>query len=162
MFYYASVRTDRALKLEPGQEILQGYLAADFTGSSDQLLMIDFQPPGCLRVLDADYDPVNPLLPPLMRDAAKRSNPAVIVPETSSIDPITHCRIRPSSAPNRRMAGVITLSKPACWPSRAPGRPLPIWATRPLPWGIIPMTRWNVLCSLKPTPEPGRWSGPGS
>jgi hypothetical protein len=84
MFYYASVRADRSLKLEPSQPIYQGYLAADFTGSSDQLLMIDFQPPACLRVLDADYDPVNPLLPPLMREAAKRSNPGVIVPETSS------------------------------------------------------------------------------
>lgn len=87
MFYYASVRQDRSLKLEPGQEILQGYLAADFKGSSDQLLVIDFQPPGCLRVLDKDYDPVNPLLPPLMREAAKLSNPAVIVPETSSVIP---------------------------------------------------------------------------
>jgi hypothetical protein len=87
MFYYASVRQDRALKLEPGQEIFQGYLAADFRGSSDQLLMIDFQPPTCLRVLDADYDPVNPLLPPLMREAAKRSNPQVIVPVTSSVMP---------------------------------------------------------------------------
>jgi hypothetical protein len=87
MFYYASVRKDRALKLEPGQKIFQGYLAADFTGSSDQLLMIDFQPPGCLRVLDADYDPVNPLLPPLMREAAQRSNPAVIIPEGSSAIP---------------------------------------------------------------------------
>jgi hypothetical protein len=85
MFYYAAVRKDRALKLEPGQEINQGYLAADFKGSSDQLLMIDFQPPGCLRVLDADFDPVNPLLPPLIREAARRSNPAVIVPETSSV-----------------------------------------------------------------------------
>ncbi len=87
MFYYASVRKDRSLKLEPGQEIFQGYLAADFTGSSDQLLMIDFQPPGCLRVLDKEYDPVNPLLPPLMREAARRSNPQVIVPETSSMIP---------------------------------------------------------------------------
>ena len=84
MFYYASVRADRALKLEPGEKIFQGYLAADFTGSSDQLLMIDFQPPACLRVLDKDYDAVNPLLPPLMREAARRSNPGVIVPETSS------------------------------------------------------------------------------
>ena len=84
MFYYASVRTDRALKLEPGQEILQGYLAADFKGSSDQLLMIDFQPPGCLRVLDAEFDPVNPLLLPLMRDAARLSNPTVILSESSS------------------------------------------------------------------------------
>jgi hypothetical protein len=87
MFYYASVRADRALKLEPGQPIYQGYLAADFTGSSDQLLMIDFQPPACLRVLDKDYDPVNPLLPSLMREAAKRSNPGVIIPETGSVTP---------------------------------------------------------------------------
>ncbi|NMB58069.1 MAG: tetratricopeptide repeat protein [Chloroflexi bacterium] len=87
MFYYASVRADRALKLEPGQQIYQGYLASDFTGSSDQLLMIDFQPPACLRVLDADYDPVNPLLSPLMREAAKRSNPSVIVSENSSVTP---------------------------------------------------------------------------
>jgi hypothetical protein len=87
MFYYASVRKDRALKLEPGQTIFQGYLAADFTGSSGQLLMIDFQPPGCLRVLDPDYDPVNPLLPPLMREAARSSNTGVIQPETGSVLP---------------------------------------------------------------------------
>jgi hypothetical protein len=87
MFYYASVRADRALKLEPGQTITQGYLASDFSGSSDQLLMIDFQPPACLRVLDKDYDPVNPLLPALMREAAKHSNAGVVVPETSSTLP---------------------------------------------------------------------------
>ncbi len=86
MFYYASVRADRALKLEPGQEIFQGYLAADFTGSSDRLLMVDFQPPACLRVLDPDFDPVNPLLTPLMREAALHSNNGVIDTNASVVE----------------------------------------------------------------------------
>lgn len=87
MFYYASVRKDRALKLEPGKEIYQGYLAADFTGSSDRLLMVDFQPPACLRVLDKEVDAVNPLLPPLMREAARLSNMAVVANESNSAIP---------------------------------------------------------------------------
>ncbi len=87
MFYYASVRKDRALKLEPGKEIYQGYLAADFIGSSDRLLMIDFQPPACLRVLDKEVDAVNPLLPPLMREAARLSNMAVVLDESNNAIP---------------------------------------------------------------------------
>jgi hypothetical protein len=74
MFYDASVRTTRALKLVKGQPILQGYLAAEFKGNADQLVVFDFKPPACFRVLDPDLDPLNPMLSGVMRDAAEFSN----------------------------------------------------------------------------------------
>ncbi|MHC1782101.1 MAG: tetratricopeptide repeat protein [Anaerolineaceae bacterium] len=94
MFYDASVRTTRALKLVKGQPILQGYLAAEFKGNADQLVVFDFKPPACFRVLDPDLDPLNPTLSGIMRDAAEFSNLAPIqvdketaVPQTSIFGP---------------------------------------------------------------------------
>lgn len=78
MFYDASVRSTRALKLVKNQPILQGYLAADFEGNTNQLVVFDFRPPACFRVLDAAVDPLNPGLSTIMREASAFSNPASI------------------------------------------------------------------------------------
>jgi hypothetical protein len=74
MFYDASVRTTRALKLEKGRPIQQNYLAAEFKGSADRLVVFDFKPPACFRILDPNLDPLNPTLSGVMRDAAAFSS----------------------------------------------------------------------------------------
>ncbi len=94
MFYDASVRTTRALKLEKGRPILQDYLAAEFKGSADRLVVFDFKPPACFRVLDPDLDPLNPTLSGVVRDTAVFSSlapiladPDPVVPQTSIFGP---------------------------------------------------------------------------
>ncbi len=53
--------------------IRKDYLAASFTGNTDQLLAIVYQPPGCVRVLDPVVDLNNQMLPLLIRQAASLS-----------------------------------------------------------------------------------------
>ena len=85
ILYFASVRTQpgRALGvgLKPGQPIKQYYLSDTFYGNTSQMIVINFDPPNCLRVLDPEIDVDNKLLPPLLRDAAFLSKPGLIHPE---------------------------------------------------------------------------------
>lgn len=79
ILYFISIRLNRGLPdLEPGLPIEQNYLAKTFHGNTSQLVVIDYSPPGCLRVLDPQIDPANRLLVPLLRDAALLSNTAMI------------------------------------------------------------------------------------
>jgi len=79
ILYFISVRLNRGLPdLKPGLPIEQNYLARTFHGNTSQLVVIDFSPPGCLRVLDPQIDSDNRLLVPLLRDAAGLSNTAMI------------------------------------------------------------------------------------
>lgn len=80
MYYFASVRSERRPLFQPGQPLEQDYLAATFRGSTDQMVAIVFDPPGCLRVLDPDLDAGNTMLPELMRQAAPLSNTRFILP----------------------------------------------------------------------------------
>jgi hypothetical protein len=64
--------------LEPNLAFTQNYLATTFSGNTSKMVVFDFSPPGCLRVLDPEIDPLNKLLPPLLRDAARLSNPKMI------------------------------------------------------------------------------------
>ncbi len=79
MLYFVSVRLGRGLAaLQPGLPIEQDYLAASFSGTTSQAVAIQYDPPGCLRVLEPDIDPGNRLLPEMMRDAAGISQTAPI------------------------------------------------------------------------------------
>ncbi len=82
ILYFASVRAQegRALgtKLEPGIAFEQNYLATTFYGNTSQVIAVNFNPPGCFRVLDPEIDPLNKLLPPELREAAFLSNLALI------------------------------------------------------------------------------------
>ncbi len=89
VLYTPSIRRETGLKgMRPGQTIEQDYLAAVFYGSTDQLLAVLYQPPGCLRVLDPQVDPLNPLLPPEMREAAALSDPARVLAEGNATPPL--------------------------------------------------------------------------
>lgn len=83
ILYFASVRTQegRALgaKPEAGLAFAQNYLATTFQGNTSQMVVINFAPPGCFRVLDPQIDSQNKLLQPELRDVAFLSNPAMIV-----------------------------------------------------------------------------------
>ena len=79
ILYFISIRLNRGLTdLEPGLPIEQNYLAKTFHGNTSQLVVIDYSPPGCLRVLDPQVDSANRLLVPLLRDAAVLSNTSLI------------------------------------------------------------------------------------
>jgi hypothetical protein len=84
ILYFISIRLNRGLTdLEPGLPIEQNYLAKTFYGNTSRLVVIDYSPPGCLRVLDPQIDPANRLLAPLLRDAAVLSNPSMIHQENA-------------------------------------------------------------------------------
>jgi hypothetical protein len=82
ILYYASVRTQegRALgpDLKPDMAFEQYYLADTFYGNTSQMIVVNFSPPGCFRVLDPEIDPLNRLLPPDLRAAASFSKPSLI------------------------------------------------------------------------------------
>ncbi len=81
MLYVTLVRLGLGLpQLQPGLPIYQNYLAAEFEGSTSQVVALHFEPPGCLRVLDADIEPHNKMLPELSRQAAALSNTRWILP----------------------------------------------------------------------------------
>ena len=91
ILYFASVRTQpgRALGmgLQPDVAFEQYYLSATFHGNTSQMIVIDFEPPACLRVLDPGIDADNKLIPPLLRDAAFLSKPELIRVENAAALP---------------------------------------------------------------------------
>jgi hypothetical protein len=63
-YFFVSVRLGNELKaLQPGLPIYQDYLAATFESTSDRVVAVHYQPPGCFRVLHPLYDRDLPLAP---------------------------------------------------------------------------------------------------
>jgi hypothetical protein len=84
ILYFISIRLNRGLPdLVPGLPIEQNYLAKTFHGNTSQLVVIDYSPPGCLRVLDPQIDFTNRLLVPLLREAADLSDTSLIHEENA-------------------------------------------------------------------------------
>jgi hypothetical protein len=80
ILYFISIRLNRGLPdLAPGLAFEQNYLATTFYGNTSQLVVFDYSPPSCLRVLDPDIDEVNRYVDPLLRDAAALSNMSMIM-----------------------------------------------------------------------------------
>jgi hypothetical protein len=80
MMYYLSVRLGLGLPaLEPGLPIEQQYRSLHFSGSTDKLLVVYYQPPGCLRVLGAeDINRIPDSFPEEMRSVLPLSDPTLI------------------------------------------------------------------------------------
>ena len=75
MYYYPTIRLETGLQdFASGQPIEQSYLAATFNGSTEQIVPLIYDPPGCLRVLDSELEPDNIMVPALMRTAAENSD----------------------------------------------------------------------------------------
>ena len=84
VLFYPNNRLDGALpSLEPGQKVEYDYLAGQFKGTTSQAVVFYYAPPGCLRLLDAEIDPYNRLIPEesLMREAAQLSSTRPILNE---------------------------------------------------------------------------------
>ncbi len=83
ILYFASVRTKEGRALADGvgseNEFSQNYLATTFTGNTDQMIVLTFSPPGCLRVVDSQVEAWNRWLPAEVRDAAKFSDNSLIL-----------------------------------------------------------------------------------
>jgi hypothetical protein len=80
MFIYPSVRIGSLLpSLDIDTLIEVDYLAAVFNGDTSQVVVIYYDPPGCMRVLDADLDVENKMLPEIMQQAAALSSTERII-----------------------------------------------------------------------------------
>lgn len=75
MYYFPELREKTYLaNFEPNRPITHDYLVATFHGNTSQVVATYFHPRFCFRVLDADLDPINPLLPEDVRQAASLSS----------------------------------------------------------------------------------------
>ena len=75
LLYYPEQRLGKNLiSLEPGVPVEVDYLAAKFTGNTSQVVALFYQPPACLRVLDAGIEFDNKMLPAEMQAAALLSS----------------------------------------------------------------------------------------
>ena len=80
ILYFASIRVGKTLpSVEPGQPHQLYYIGPTFYGNTDNILVVDFDPPGCFRVIDPEVEADNKLLPPAVRDVAQYSNQSVIL-----------------------------------------------------------------------------------
>ncbi|HNA88008.1 MAG TPA: hypothetical protein PK989_01810 [Anaerolineales bacterium] len=80
MLYFASIRVGKTLPtVEPGQPHQLYYIGPTFYGNTENILVVNFEPPGCFRVIDPEVEGNNRLLPPAVRDVARYSNQSVIL-----------------------------------------------------------------------------------
>jgi len=85
MFYYSTVRVGRGLpELKPGLDIHQNYLASRFDGSTDQMVSLFYNRFTCLRLLDPELEPLNIMLPEIMRESAGVSTLAPVLADGSA------------------------------------------------------------------------------
>lgn len=88
MLYYPTVRLGRGLpELTPGLPVRQDYLAAGFTGSTSQVVVFYFQPPGCLRVMDPEVEADIWVVPPSLRETLRLATTAPIQPDGIAVPP---------------------------------------------------------------------------
>ena len=85
LFAYPSIRLGKSItSLKSGSLITEDYLAAKFKSTSDAMLAVYYQPPGCVRILDAEVDDLNSMLPPAIRQTVPFTNIKQIIPQTDS------------------------------------------------------------------------------
>lgn len=70
MMFYPTLRVGETWleMVRKGQPIERDYLATRFYGNSSQVIVLSYNPPGCLRVLDPEIDPLNWMLPEYLRE----------------------------------------------------------------------------------------------
>jgi len=87
LLQYPSQRLGSSLaSMKPGIPIDVDYLAAEFHGTTSQVIAIYYQPPACLRVLDHTLDNDNRILPMHMQAAASLSSSVWIQTSKASGD----------------------------------------------------------------------------
>jgi len=90
--------TEALPALSKGQPIRKDYLVSVFTGSTDHAISVYYNPPACLRLLNA-ADANDPTLPDLSKGMAALSNPA-LVSATGSAQPLP---------------GILSPAQPGAW-----------------------------------------------
>lgn len=79
MFYFINVRLGRRLPdLQKDLAIDQPYRSFSFVSSTNKLLVIYYDPPGCIHVLDPGMESVNSTIPASLRQALLLSNTGLI------------------------------------------------------------------------------------
>jgi len=87
MLNYTNSRLGTSLpSLEPGTIIHQNYRTFSFNGSTDRMIIFYHNPPGCVHITDPALDPLNPLLPVVIREASRLSNHSLILKEEDRND----------------------------------------------------------------------------
>jgi hypothetical protein len=81
---YLDLRTDPELLGIGDETIRKTYRDSVFVGNSQDVVLVYYDPPGCLRVLDPSIDQNYPQLPELLADQLYRSNLDRIVTEGNS------------------------------------------------------------------------------
>ncbi len=82
LFAYPTVRSaDLPATPQAGAPIHNNYLAATFNGSTSQMIVLNYGPPACLRLLDPVYDAGIPLLPADVQEWQPLSRPDLVLPE---------------------------------------------------------------------------------
>ena len=85
IMFWPSVRLGLAFPaFEPELPIEQNYLVMYFYGNTSRMVVADFSPPGCFRVLDPEIELENRFLSPLIRDVVPLSNLEMINPSQES------------------------------------------------------------------------------
>lgn len=74
-------------ELEPGHPLVQDYRATRFSGSTSQVLVIFYDPPRCLKVLDPTQDELLPNKPDDIAEALHLSRPDLILSEPDTASP---------------------------------------------------------------------------
>lgn len=83
LFYDLESRLGTSMEsLGEDQPIQEPYRAVHFEGSTDQALLVAYQPPYCLKVIDPSTDQRIPDKPRHFREALPLSNPGLILLET--------------------------------------------------------------------------------
>jgi hypothetical protein len=90
VFFYPTNRLDSSLPaFEPGLPIEYDYIAGHFNGNTSQAVAFYYDPPACLRLLEADLDANNHfiLAESLMREASALTNSDQIVAAPQAVMP---------------------------------------------------------------------------
>jgi hypothetical protein len=84
ILYDLQVRSRSLQSLRPGLPAKHNFRAATFSGSTSQILLFAYSPPGCVQVLDPRYDAELYDLPPRMVRNITASNPRALIVETET------------------------------------------------------------------------------
>lgn len=88
LFYPRSRFGIEAEKLAPNMPLFHNFITGEWHGNSNQMLLVNFDPPGCLHIVDPAIDENNKFIADLLiRDHASYSRPELVLPEGAPVIP---------------------------------------------------------------------------
>ena len=79
ILYDLQVRSQSMPQDKPGRPVARDFRATDFQGSTSQVILFYYSPPGCVRILDPRYDADLYRLPDRLIRALHLSNPGALI-----------------------------------------------------------------------------------